>query len=96
MGLVVDAELEEELCIRHLQVADATRASLGLPVHEYYPVNSGIPRPHPRSTRGFPSQLGFGDQIARRVRIFLPSLFASSKSCQAATYKKNATDQSTI
>lgn len=35
VGLVLDAGIEEELRIRHLQVADATRASLGLPVHEY-------------------------------------------------------------
>ncbi|XP_072964694.1 uncharacterized protein [Typha angustifolia] len=35
VGLVLDAGIEEELRIRHLQVADATRASLGLPVIEY-------------------------------------------------------------
>ncbi|KAK9277303.1 hypothetical protein L1049_006843 [Liquidambar formosana] len=35
VGLVLDAGIEEELRIRHLQVADATRASLGLPVLEY-------------------------------------------------------------
>lgn len=35
MGLVLDAGIEEELRIRHLQVADAMRASLGLPVVEY-------------------------------------------------------------
>ncbi|XP_020251819.1 uncharacterized protein LOC109829125 [Asparagus officinalis] len=35
VGLVLDAGMEEELRIRHLQVADATRASLGLPVVEY-------------------------------------------------------------
>lgn len=35
MGLVLDAGIEEQLRIRHLQVADATRASLGLPVLEY-------------------------------------------------------------
>ncbi|PWA62668.1 putative lipoprotein [Artemisia annua] len=35
VGLVLDAGIAEELRIRHLQVADATRASLGLPVHEY-------------------------------------------------------------
>lgn len=35
MGLVLDGGIEEELRIRHLQVADATRASLGLPVLEY-------------------------------------------------------------
>eukprot|EP00262_Sarcandra_glabra_P005109 TRINITY_DN16419_c0_g1_i1.p1 TRINITY_DN16419_c0_g1~~TRINITY_DN16419_c0_g1_i1.p1 ORF type:complete len:427 (+),score=49.38 TRINITY_DN16419_c0_g1_i1:170-1450(+) len=35
VGLVLDAGIEEELQIRHLQVADATRASLGLPVLEY-------------------------------------------------------------
>lgn len=32
---MLDAGVEEELRIRHLQVADATRASLGLPVVEY-------------------------------------------------------------
>jgi hypothetical protein len=35
VGLVLDAGIEEELQIRHLQVADAVRASLGLPVVEY-------------------------------------------------------------
>ncbi|KAK6931011.1 Protein of unknown function DUF3326 [Dillenia turbinata] len=35
VGLVLDAGMEKELQIRHLQVADATRASLGLPVLEY-------------------------------------------------------------
>ncbi|KAB5538100.1 hypothetical protein DKX38_015633 [Salix brachista] len=35
VGLVLDGGIEEELRIRHLQVADATRASLGLPVLEY-------------------------------------------------------------
>ncbi|KAE8661505.1 heavy metal-associated isoprenylated plant protein 26-like [Hibiscus syriacus] len=35
VGLVLDAGIEEHLRIRHLQVADATRASLGLSVVEY-------------------------------------------------------------
>ncbi|XP_065855212.1 uncharacterized protein [Euphorbia lathyris] len=35
VGLVLDKGIEEELRIRNLQVADATRASLGLPVVEY-------------------------------------------------------------
>lgn len=35
MGLVLDYGMEEDLCLRHLQVVDATRASLGLPVVEY-------------------------------------------------------------
>ncbi|WCJ33524.1 hypothetical protein M5689_014879 [Euphorbia peplus] len=35
VGLVLDKGIEEDLRIRHLQVADATRASLGLPVVEY-------------------------------------------------------------
>lgn len=35
VGLVLDAAIKEELRIRHLQVVDATRASLGLPVVEY-------------------------------------------------------------
>ncbi|GAB4840383.1 hypothetical protein Ancab_021149 [Ancistrocladus abbreviatus] len=35
VGLVLDAGIETELQMRHLQVADATRASLGLPVLEY-------------------------------------------------------------
>ncbi|TXG57231.1 hypothetical protein EZV62_018544 [Acer yangbiense] len=34
VGLVLDAGIEEELRIRHLQVTDAARASLGLPVVE--------------------------------------------------------------
>lgn len=35
VGLVLDRGIEEELRVRHLQVADAARASLGLPVVEY-------------------------------------------------------------
>ncbi|VAH56170.1 unnamed protein product [Triticum turgidum subsp. durum] len=35
VGLVLDSGIEEELQLRHLQVADAARASLGLPVVEY-------------------------------------------------------------
>ncbi|GFZ15922.1 cupredoxin superfamily protein [Actinidia rufa] len=35
VGLVLDAGIEEEIRVRHLQVVDATRASLGLPVIEY-------------------------------------------------------------
>ncbi|KAF6138927.1 hypothetical protein GIB67_025656 [Kingdonia uniflora] len=35
IGLVLDAGIEEELRIRHLQVVDATRASLGLPIVDY-------------------------------------------------------------
>ncbi|KAL9233072.1 hypothetical protein vseg_008111 [Gypsophila vaccaria] len=35
VGLVLDAAIEPELRQRHLQVADAARASLGLPVLEY-------------------------------------------------------------
>lgn len=35
VGLVLDAAIEPELRSRHLQVADAVRASLGLPVVEY-------------------------------------------------------------
>ncbi|CAM8881448.1 unnamed protein product [Rhodiola kirilowii] len=35
VGLVLDAGIEEELRLRHLQVADATRASLGLPIVTY-------------------------------------------------------------
>lgn len=35
IGLVLDAGIEEDPRIRHLQVADAARASLGLPVIEY-------------------------------------------------------------
>ncbi|KAJ8447652.1 hypothetical protein Cgig2_031706 [Carnegiea gigantea] len=35
VGLVLDAAIESELRLRHLQVADAVRASLGLPVLEY-------------------------------------------------------------
>ncbi|BFG17178.1 hypothetical protein CerSpe_034520 [Prunus speciosa] len=35
VGLVLDAGIEEQLRVRHLQVADAARASLGLPVVEY-------------------------------------------------------------
>jgi len=35
VGLVLDMGIEEELIQRHLQVADATRATLGLPVLEY-------------------------------------------------------------
>lgn len=35
VGLVLDAGIEQELQVRQLQVADAARASLGLPVVEY-------------------------------------------------------------
>ncbi|KAJ0430827.1 hypothetical protein HanRHA438_Chr17g0837391 [Helianthus annuus] len=35
VGLVLDAGIEEDLRIRHLQVVDAARASLGLPILEY-------------------------------------------------------------
>ncbi|KAJ0095070.1 hypothetical protein Patl1_15287 [Pistacia atlantica] len=35
VGLVLDAGIEPELRFRHLQVADAARASLGLPIMEY-------------------------------------------------------------
>ncbi|ONM30262.1 hypothetical protein ZEAMMB73_Zm00001d039987 [Zea mays] len=35
VGLVLDSGIEEDLRLRHLQIADATRASLGLPVVEY-------------------------------------------------------------
>lgn len=35
VGLVFDAGIEEELLMRHLQVVDATRASLGLPIAGY-------------------------------------------------------------
>ncbi|KAL8161266.1 hypothetical protein V2J09_012755 [Rumex salicifolius] len=35
VGLVLDKGIEEHLLLRHLQVADAARASLGLPVLEY-------------------------------------------------------------
>lgn len=35
VGLILDMGIEEELIQRHLQVADATRATLGLPVLEY-------------------------------------------------------------
>jgi hypothetical protein len=33
--LVLDSAIEEDLRLRHLQVADAARASLGLPIVEY-------------------------------------------------------------
>lgn len=42
VGVVLDAGIEEELRIRHLQVADATRASLGLPVLEYIVTDSPL------------------------------------------------------
>ncbi|XP_057787092.1 uncharacterized protein LOC131004422 [Salvia miltiorrhiza] len=35
VGLVLDSGIEEDLRLRHLQVVDATRASLGLPVVQY-------------------------------------------------------------
>ncbi|KAK3163798.1 hypothetical protein QOZ80_1AG0008450 [Eleusine coracana subsp. coracana] len=35
VGLVLDSGIEEDLRLRHLQVADAARASLGLPVVDY-------------------------------------------------------------
>lgn len=42
VGLVLDAGIEEELHIRQLQVADAARASLGLPVVEYIVTDSPL------------------------------------------------------
>lgn len=40
--MVLDAGIEEELRIRHLQVADAVRASLGLPLVEYIVTDSPL------------------------------------------------------
>lgn len=42
MGLVLDSGMETELRVRHLQVADAMRASLGLPVMEYVVTDSPL------------------------------------------------------
>ncbi|KAL2243823.1 uncharacterized protein LOC105157367 [Sesamum indicum] len=42
VGLVLDAGIEEELRIRHLQVVDATRASLGLPIVEYIVTDAAL------------------------------------------------------
>lgn len=42
VGLVLDAGIEEDLRMRHLQVVDATRASLGLPVIEYIVTDSPL------------------------------------------------------
>ncbi|PIN11662.1 hypothetical protein CDL12_15727 [Handroanthus impetiginosus] len=42
VGLVLDCGIEEDLRIRHLQVADATRASLGLPVVEYIVTDAAL------------------------------------------------------
>ncbi|CAL1409073.1 unnamed protein product [Linum trigynum] len=42
VGLVLDCGIEEELRIRHLQVADAARASLGLPVVEYIVTDTAL------------------------------------------------------
>ncbi|XAR72265.1 hypothetical protein NMG60_11018846 [Bertholletia excelsa] len=42
VGLVLDAGIEEELRIRHLQVVDATRASLGLPVIDYIVTDTSL------------------------------------------------------
>ncbi|XP_057962703.1 uncharacterized protein LOC131154154 isoform X2 [Malania oleifera] len=42
VGLVLDAGIEEELRIRHLQVADATRASLGFPLVEYIVTDTAL------------------------------------------------------
>ncbi|XP_074571863.1 uncharacterized protein LOC141828344 [Curcuma longa] len=42
IGLIFDAGMEEELRIRHLQVADAARASLGLPLMEYIVTDSPL------------------------------------------------------
>lgn len=35
VGLVLDAGIEEDLRLRHLQVVDAARASLGLSIVDY-------------------------------------------------------------
>ncbi|KAH7658522.1 hypothetical protein IHE45_17G093700 [Dioscorea alata] len=42
VGLVLDSGMETELRVRHLQVADAMRASLGLPVMEYAVTDSPL------------------------------------------------------
>lgn len=42
VGIVLDAGIEEELRIRQLQVADAARASLGLPVVEYIVTDTAL------------------------------------------------------
>lgn len=42
VGIVLDAGIEEELCNRQLQVADAARASLGLPVVEYIVTDTAL------------------------------------------------------
>lgn len=46
MGIVLDAGIEEELRIRHLQVADAARASLGLPVIEWIVTDTPLQVPN--------------------------------------------------
>ncbi|CAA0820995.1 Unknown protein [Striga hermonthica] len=42
VGVVLDAGIEEDLRLRHLQVVDATRASLGLPVVEYIVTDAAL------------------------------------------------------
>uniref|UniRef100_A0A0A9ECZ5 Uncharacterized protein n=1 Tax=Arundo donax TaxID=35708 RepID=A0A0A9ECZ5_ARUDO len=42
VGLVLDSGIEQDLRLRHLQVADAARASLGLPIVEYIVTNAPL------------------------------------------------------
>lgn len=57
VGLVLDAGIEKELLLRHLQVVDATRASLGLPVVEYVVTDTPLQVLHEKSIHNCTSSI---------------------------------------
>lgn len=69
VGLVLDAGIEEDLRVRHLQVADAAQASLGLPVVEC--ITTDVPLQVEKwvdaQTGQSTGQLGYPDSLLRAV-----------------------------
>ncbi|XP_073146608.1 uncharacterized protein [Henckelia pumila] len=72
VGLVLDAGIEDDLRMRHLQVVDATRASLGLPIIEYTVTDTALQvekwvDPSGQST----GRIQHPDSLLRAVRILV-------------------------
>lgn len=69
VGLVLDAGIEEDLRVRHLQVADAAQASLGLPVVEC--ITTDVPLQVEKwvdaQTGQSTGRLGYPDSLLRAV-----------------------------
>lgn len=69
VGLVLDAGIEEDLRVRHLQVADAAQASLGLPVVEC--ITTDVPLQFEKwvdaQTGQSTGRLGYPDSLLRAV-----------------------------